>query len=109
MISEIQVGEVKRGFKFGTYSMAVTCKEEKCSVTELGKRLMNPEDNLETLLNFLYGAAVAYQKSKRLEVDFTPVDVSDWLDEMGLDKAMEIINEGLKQPKNDLPLETGAK
>lgn len=110
MISEIEVNGVKRGFKFGTYSMAITCKEEKCSVTELGNRLEKAEENLETILNFMYGAAVAYQKSKKLEVDFTPVDVADWLDVIGLEKSMLIIAEGLKQPKNDLPPVTeGAK
>lgn len=108
MVSEIEVNGVSRGFKFGTYAMAITCKEEGCSVTELGEKLQDPSNNLLTLLNFLYGAAVSYCKSKGVNPDFTASEVSDWLDEIGIDKAMSIITEGMKQPKNDLPPVTGA-
>lgn len=108
MISEIQVNGVTRGFRFGTYAFAVATKEENCSITELYKRL--GEGSLTAILSFLYGAASSYEKHHKREVNFSPVDVADWLDEIGFDKATDIITNGLKQPKNDLPPETeGAK
>lgn len=108
MVSEIEVNGVKRGFRFGTYTFAVATKEENCSITQLYERL--GEGNLTAILNFLYAAAVSYQKHKKLPVDFDAVDVSDWLDVIGLEKSTNLITEGLKQPKNDLPPEKeGAK
>lgn len=104
-ISEIEIGGVKRGFKFGTYAMGVACKEEGCDMVELTRRMDDAGNNILSVLNFLYGAAVAFSKSKKQEVDFTASDVSDWFDEVGLGEGMKILREGMKSP-NGKALET---
>lgn len=106
-VSEVEIGGKTRGFKFGTYQLGVTCKAEGCDIVEVLRRLENPEQNLLTILNFLYGAAVAYNESKRLPVDFTPPDVSDWLDEIGLSEGMKLIKEGMASPNKEAPQSAG--
>jgi len=101
---EVEIAGKTRGFKFGTYQMGIACQEESLimnrpvDMVELGKRM--DQGSLITTLNFLYGAACAYCMSKKLPIDFGPVDVSDWMDEIGFDKSMEIIREGMRTPKN---------
>ena len=125
-IIEFKVGDVDRGFKFGTYAFAIASKEEGCSLSELFKRIGIPyevtledkttetrrdEVNIMTLLNVFYGAAVQYaEQQTKTKPNFTVADVSDWIDELGLAKTQEILMEGLGQyqPKNSTSLaETG--
>jgi hypothetical protein len=106
-----------KGFKFGTYAFAVACEQDKCTLSEILKRIGIPyEDvdadgnrikkvdpvNIMSLLHIFYGAAVHYAQSQKRKADFQPSDVSDWLDELGLDKVNEILANGLNQyvPKN---------
>lgn len=93
-ISEVEINGVKRGFKFGTYQLSIVCDIENCSLTEISARLKKA--NLTTVLNVLFAAAKSYCKSNKLPDDFDVVDVADWIDELGLDKGMELINKGLK-------------
>lgn len=109
-----------RGFKFGTYAFAVACEYDKCSVSDILKRIGIPYEvdkqtkadpvNIMSLLHLFYGAAVHYAKSNRLSQDFNTSDVSDWLDELGIEKVSQILSNGLNQysPKNSNSLaETG--
>jgi hypothetical protein len=103
-----------RGFKFGTYAFAVACEEDKSTLSELlqkiGVGVEKPNVNIMSLLNVFYGAAVHYAKHKKQKVDFGPEDVSDWLDELGLEKVNTILADGLNQyaPKNSTsPAEKG--
>jgi hypothetical protein len=93
-ISEIEVSGRKRGFKFGTYQLSIVCELEKCSLSELSNKLRAA--NLSTVLNVLYAGAVSYCKSNKIDIDFEVVDVADWMDEIGLDQGMQIINKGLQ-------------
>jgi hypothetical protein len=114
-VAEFEVDGVKRGFKHGTWARAVACEEmakrknTKYSVDDLDKDigLYGGEVDLTALMCFYYGCAVHYCESKKAIVDFSPVDVSDWLDELGLDKVTEITGSIFKQhePKNALTLE----
>jgi hypothetical protein len=117
-VFEFEVGEpkVKRGFKFGTYAFAIACEKDKCILSEILHRIgvgVDPSQariNIMSLLHVFYGAAVHYTVSKKIKQDFDTSDVSDWLDELGLDKVNEILTEGLTQyaPKNSTSLaETG--
>ena len=60
------------------------------------------------ILHYFYGAAVAYFDHKGIKRNVTLSDVSDWLEELGEVKAMEIYAESLGTPKNsEAPKETG--
>jgi hypothetical protein len=101
-----------KGFKFGTYAFAVACEQDKCTLSEILKRIGIPYEqdgkqkvepvNLMSLLHVFYGAAVSYAQSHKRKADFQPSDVSDWIDELGLERVNEILSEGLNQyvPKN---------
>lgn len=102
-ISEIEVSGIKRGFKFGTYAMGIACKEDNCDIVELTRRMEDPGNHILSVLNFLYGAAVAFCKSKKIEVDFTPVEVSEWFDEVGLGEGMRLLREGMHSPNEKAP------
>jgi hypothetical protein len=114
-IFEFKIGEVERGFKFGTYAVSVACEKENCTVDELFRRIGVGAKSKEqirvnpmTLLSFFYGAAVHYAESKRKEIDFKVVDVSDWLDEIGAEQTQKILLEGVSVylPKNFQPPQT---
>lgn len=111
-ITEFEVSGVKRGFKFGTYALGITEKEEERPVSEILRQLEPKGVSLSilTLLNIFYGAAVAYSESKKQTQDFVKSDVSDWLDELGLEKVYEMLTNGMQQyvPKNlQSPAEIG--
>lgn len=101
---EVEIAGKTRGFKFGTYQMGISCQEEGLILNRpvdmvlFGKRMS--EGHLITTLNILYGAAYAYCVSKKLQVDFSPIDVSDWLEEIGFEKGIAIVTEGMQTPKN---------
>jgi hypothetical protein len=115
-IFEFEIEGKKRGFKFGTYAFAVACDQDKSVLSDLLKKIGVPYEvdgekradpvNIMSLLNVFYGAAVHYAKHKKQGVDFTPDEVSDWLDELGLEKVNGYLQEGLNQysPKNSTSL-----
>jgi hypothetical protein len=108
---DLESGKV--GFKFGTYALSIACEKDGCGLNEFFNRCgfnKTGEVKLSSLLNLWYGAAVHYCHHLNKEVDFNSSHVSDWLDEIGLDKVKETYVEGLKQfvPKNSkAPVETG--
>ena len=112
-IFEFEISGQPRGFKFGTYAFSIACERDgNCDLNELFKRcgfaykvdggLKSDSPNLKTLLHLFFGAAVHYAEHKRHSLDFTLSDVSDWLDEIGLEKLTDMITEGSSQyiPKN---------
>jgi len=109
-IFEIEIGGVMRGFKFGTYSMSIACQKENCTLGELVTKISGDVQPL-TVLHVIYGGAVAYNKSKKLPTDFDESDVSDWLDVLGFDTAMNLLRAGLEiyEPKNWQAPVTGQK
>jgi hypothetical protein len=116
-IFEFEVGEpkAKRGFKFGTYAFAVACEKDKSTLSQLLKKIGVGESpgasvDVMSLLNLFYGAAVHYAKHKKTEIDFNDSDVSDWIDELGIDQVNRFLVEGFQQyaPKNsNSPKENG--
>lgn len=93
------------GFKFGLYASALTEKEAGVSISKvidgMGKGEILP------ILQYFYGAAVAYNESKGLgKVSIS--DVSDLIEKIGLEKAMIVLTDSLQLPKNsEAPKETG--
>lgn len=109
---KLESGEV--GFKFGTYAMSVACDEEGCNINELFSRIgfnKKSDVKLSALLNLWYGAAVHYCHHVNKEADFNVSHVSDWLDEIGLDKVKDTYVDALRQyvPKNSKAPETAGQ
>jgi hypothetical protein len=105
-ISEVEIHGVKRGFKFGTYALSITCDLEKCTLSEIGDKLKKA--SLSTALHLLYGAAVSYCKTNKSTVDFEVTDIGDWMDEIGLAEGLRIIGEGLSTTKIEAPKKASA-
>lgn len=111
------------GFRFNMLTIGKACQLEKCSVDELYKRLGMTVKNIGTkeeplmvqeqatdlisITNYFYAAAVNYKEGKGDKVDFTPTDVSDWLEHFDIN---EILMMAFKTPdlKNtEAPQKTG--
>jgi|SRR6478609_1687860 len=102
-MTEVEVYGKSRGFIFGTYTLKIIREQTGINtVEELWQRLF-PDQQKETsieyldfLTKFFYCCALHYTKSKKQEVDFSEIDVSDWLDEIGKEKSLEIFSELVK-------------
>lgn len=85
---EFEAGGKLRGWRFGTYSIKII--SERTGVKDIAEifRLMAEQD-LTIILAFYYACAVTYAHHKGQEVDFKEVDVSEWVEEIGFEKANE--------------------
>lgn len=93
------------GFKFGLYASALTEKEAGLPISKvidgIGKGEILP------ILQYFYGAAVSYNASKGLD-KVSISEVSDFIEKIGLDKALTVLTDSLQLPKNsEAPKETG--
>jgi hypothetical protein len=107
-IFEIQIGDTKRGFKFGTLSMGIACQKENCTLAELITKIEGDCQPL-TVIHIIYGGAASYAKSKKLPVDFDESTVADWIDQLGFELSMKLLRAGLEvyEPKNSPAPVTG--
>lgn len=72
----------QRGLKFGTYTFQLINELAGTKTTdEVFERLAN--GSIEFTSHFYFACAKHYALSKKQEIDFTALDVMDWLDEMG--------------------------
>lgn len=125
----IEINGTERGFLFGTYTMKLIREETGILTVEelwgnLFPKVQKDEDGnvvrqiididyLSFLTKFYYCCAKHYALSNKQKVEFSEIDVSDWLDEIGKDKALEIFNiliktyteKNLKAPAMGLTLE----
>lgn len=110
-IFTIKIGDKERGFKFGTYSMAITCNKEKCSLGTLLDKITTDSVEPLTVLHVIYGGAVSYCKTNKIPVDFEVEEVADWLDLIGFQIAMKLLKDGIDvyEPKNWQAPGTGQK
>lgn len=112
-IFEYEIEGRKIGFKFGMYALKLICEKEGCTLKGFLERFAASQQNgiePQTLINVFYCCALHYAKSNKKEIDFEEVDVSDWIDEIGLIEGMKMFKEGFEQfvPKNSKSLaETG--
>jgi hypothetical protein len=98
----------ERHFKLCTLSDNLFCQYEKIKLSEYGKRLHEPEPF--TQLNLIYSQAVAYAQINKQSIDFTLVDVSLWVDEVGENVFAEHISriaEAQLEKNMKAPQETG--
>lgn len=97
-IIEFEVGGKKRGLKFGQYGLLIASRKDECSLSEFFTRVLVDKETL-SFINLLYGCAVSYAESKGKKVDFTPEDMNAWINELGVERMTEYIQEGLKAPE----------
>jgi hypothetical protein len=94
----------KKYFKFGTLASELFCEEEGISsFAQMQERLTNPGP--KTAINCALSAAKAHCISKDQAIDFNRGDVSDWLDEIGVEKFFEKIYASLSVYKDKLDTE----
>lgn len=92
---EVEINGVKRGFKFGTYTFKLIT--EITGITDVNEIFGSLSgQNLGFLPAFYFACAKHYSLSNKQPVDFTEVDVADWIDEMGVEKAHEVLSELVK-------------
>lgn len=118
-IFEFEIEGQKRGFKFGTYAFSIACEKEgdidlntlfkrcgfpyKDGKDKQGKDIIKAEKaKMKSLLHLFFGAASHYAEDNGQPIDFKVSTVSNWMDELGEAKLMEMINESFFQyiPKN---------
>lgn len=88
------------GFKFGMYASSVSEKMSGTSVTGLIKRMGVEGEATQAILQYFYGAAVAYEKWKKTGRELELSDVADMLETIGEVESARIFNESLGVPKN---------
>lgn len=91
-----------RHFHFGTY-MFMLCENEGIKATDL----RHSEKPVNIVIAIMDNAARAYCELKKIDADFSRVDVASWVDELGMDRITEIIQDSLNpsHEKNIVALE----
>lgn len=85
---EFEIDGKKRGFRFGTYAIKTITKTTGIKdIHEIFKRI--EKEDIEILLAFFYACAVHYSHHKQEKEDYNEANVSDWIDELGLEKIKE--------------------
>jgi hypothetical protein len=97
----------KIGFKCGTLAIAIACREANIKSLQ-GLLIMIGNSELLAMLAFFYGCYCQYNNVKAPE--FTMDNMSDLLEEIGVDKSGEAIKTLLKVylPKNQAAPQAGA-
>ena len=91
------------GFKFGMLASAYSEKEAGASISVIFEKITNQGGEATlSLLHYFYGAAVAWAKSVKQEPP-TIDQVSDYIDSIGVQKAIELFQDSIGAPKNGTP------
>lgn len=98
---EEEVNGKKVGFKFGMYASAVTEKESGCGIFEVMAKISAPGGSLY-LLNYMLGGMVAYNRSKKIDEEVTMDSLTEIIEGMGLEKAMNIYLDSIKAYKSKM-------
>lgn len=105
---EFEVFGKTRGFKLGTYTFKLINQEaDTKTVQDVFSRLKESDHSF--VCTFYFCCAKHWAMSTKNEIDFTEVDVADWIDELGEKRASEITSELFKvyTGKNQTAPETG--
>jgi hypothetical protein len=92
-IIEIDINGQKRGFKFGTYTFKVIREISGVDTIEGVFTTLTKSNNAEFIVSFVQACAIHYAKEKGLDTKITDMQVSDWIDEMGLVNCRLMITE----------------
>lgn len=96
------IAGVKRGFKFGMLASGYFCESEGITLKQMTERLSDPTPN--TLVNCFFSAAKAYNKYKKVAIDFDTDEVALWIDEVGIEEMSKILYEAMatyKEPETE--------
>jgi hypothetical protein len=113
---EVEVNGSVRGFRFGTNTLRIIRKATGIeAIEDVFGGLANKDgrrsqiDHIMFMNDFLWCCAQDYARSKKESMDFDMQDVSDWIDNIGLEKTKDLIVELVKSysPKNQPAPETG--
>lgn len=99
-----------RGFIFGTHTFRILRDLTGInSIEEVFERLVNKKtvegtevevsnqiDHIGFICTFLFACAKHYNQSNKIPIDFEEVNVSDWVDELGLADSMKLVFELIK-------------
>jgi len=88
------------GFKFGMYASSVSEKISGTSISGLIKRMGVEGEATQAILQYFYGAAVAYEKHKKTGREIELSEVADMLETIGDAESVRLFNESLGVPKN---------
>lgn len=89
---EVEINKVKRGFKFGTYTFKIIT--QLTGISDVGQVFGKLEGkDLGFMVTFFLACAKHYSLSMKQEVNYDEMEVGEWIDEIGLPKAEEILTE----------------
>lgn len=107
-IFEFEIDGVKRGFYFNFNALGIVEENTGEPIDEIIKQLNDKKKpKVKLLANMFYAGALNYCDFRNIEPDFTIHDVGDWISEVGLVKAAELIKGAInvQTPKNSSPLQ----
>lgn len=94
-IIEIEVFGETKGFKFGTYTFKVIRELTGIDTIEEVFTSLTASNSLEFLSSFVHACAIHYAREKKIE-EPSELDVSNWMDEIGLTKSRDIVTALIK-------------
>lgn len=86
---KITVDGKDRFLKFGTLQGAIFCELEGIRIIDMQARLMDQKPF--TIINFVFSGASAYSRLNKEPIDYTPDDVSEWLDQINQEELLNLI------------------
>lgn len=104
---EFEIEGVKRGFYFNFNALGIVEERMNQPLDEIIKQLNDSKKpKVKLLSNFFYAGALNYCDFKEIDPDFTIHHIGDWISEIGLEKAGNLIREAISisTPKNLSPL-----
>ena len=82
MIKRINIGGKERGFSFGLGFLGELLEETNLSIEEVGEKMQkNPFKWIPTIMFY---STKYHDESTDLEVDYTKLDIINWIDEIGI-------------------------
>ncbi len=101
--AEAKIGDKTVGF---TWNMATLCMLgdlQNANMVQMGRLLISPK--FSTIQHFLYAGAVKRCQIENKKIDFTEDDAAQWIDELGILKCIELINNSFEVPTDPNPIE----
>lgn len=96
----------KYGFKFGPLAGLYYEQVAGHSITQFFRDMQDGK-LVTSLLHYFYGAAKAFNESKKIKDEVTLDSVSDIIEDLGWEECMRIYNESLGIPNMKAPQEVG--
>lgn len=107
------IGGQARGFRVGTYQSKVFCDVRGIKLDEFFEELnkfnfTNTIENNVWVCDYLYSALVADCRFRKVEPDFTPDDITFWVDAHGALEEVAKLFVVMAEMKRDTPKKSDA-